>query len=68
MVPTGAVQPLMCIEVVNVVEGDITLKAGGSFVRRSGCGCRCSRSRGEKGRWVVLRNCLALFQTAVDHF
>lgn len=57
----------MCIVVVNVVEGDITLKAGGSFVGWSGCGRRCSRSRGEEGRWVVLRNRLALFQTAVDH-
>lgn len=40
MVPTGAVQPLMCIEVVNIVEGDVTLEAGGSFVGWSGCGCR----------------------------
>lgn len=56
----------MCVEVVDVVESDVALEAGGSFVRRCGYGRGCHGTSGEEGR-AARRNRLTLFQAAVHH-
>lgn len=57
----------MYIVVIDVVEVNVALEAGRSFVRgRHRCSGR-RRSSGEKRSRSVWRQCLALLNATVDH-